>query len=106
MVMGQKLEITLLFLISIDGIILSQKFGNGIYNLGSGNPISINQMVDIIEEKLGKKIDRQYIDPPKGDVFKTHADITKAKTELKFSPKIKFHDGIEKTIKWYTNQNL
>ena len=62
----------------VNGIILSQKFGNGIYNLGSGNPISINQMVDIIEEKLGKKIKRQYIDSPKGDVFKTHADITKA----------------------------
>ena len=90
----------------VDGIVLSQKFGNGIYNLGSGNPISINQMVDVIEEKLGKKIDRQYIDSPKGDVFKTHADISKAKKELKFSPKTKFHDGIEKTIKWYTNQNL
>ena len=84
----------------VNGIILSQKFGNGIYNLGSGNPISINQMVEIIEEKLGKKIKRQYIDSPKGDVFKTHADITEAEKALKFSPKIKFSKGIEKTIDW------
>lgn len=84
----------------VDGIILSQKFGNGKYNLGSGNPISINQMVDIIEKKLGKKIQRQYVDSPKGDVFKTHADITKSQNELKFIPKIKFENGIEKTVDW------
>lgn len=89
----------------VNGIILSQKFGNGTYNLGSGNPISINQMVDIIEEKLGKKIKRQYIDSPKGDVFKTHADITKAEKELKFFPKTKFQDGIEKTIDWYSKNH-
>ena len=89
----------------VNGIILSQKFGNGAYNLGSGNPISINQMVDVIEEKLGKKIKRQYIDSPKGDVFKTHADTTKAEKALKFSPKIKFQNGIEKTIDWYTNNH-
>ena len=89
----------------VNGIILSQKFGNGTYNLGSGNPISINQMVDIIEEKLGKKIKRQYIDSPKGDVFKTHADITEAEKELKFSPKIKFQNGIEKTIDWYSKNH-
>ena len=85
----------------VNGIILSQKFGNGTYNLGSGNPISVNQMVDIIEEKLGKKIKRQYVDSPKGDVFKTHADITKAQKELNFSPTIKFQNGIEKTIEWH-----
>ena len=87
----------------VNGIILSQKFGNGTYNLGSGNPISVNQMVDIIEEKLGKKIKREYVDSPKGDVFKTHADITKAEKELNFSPTIKFQNGIEKTIEWHMN---
>jgi UDP-glucuronate 4-epimerase len=87
----------------VNGIILSQKFGNGTYNLGSRNPISVNQMVDIIEEKLGKKIKRQYVDSPKGDVFKTHADITKAEKELKYFPTIKFQKGIEKTIEWHTN---
>ena len=85
----------------VNGIVLSQKFGNGTYNLGSGNPISVNQMVDIIEEKLGKKIKREYVDSPKGDVFKTHADITKAEKELNFSPTIKFQNGIEKTIEWH-----
>lgn len=89
----------------VNGIILSQKFGNGTYNLGSGNPISVNQMVDIIEEKLGKKIKRQYVDSPKGDVFKTHADITKAEKELKFLPQMKFENGIGKTIDWYTNNH-
>jgi nucleoside-diphosphate-sugar epimerase len=90
----------------VDGIISSQKFGNGIYNLGSGKPISLNDMVDIIEKKLDKKIKRQYVDSPKGDVFKTHADITKSKNELKFLPKMNFEDGIEQTINWCKNFSL
>jgi UDP-glucuronate 4-epimerase len=84
----------------VDGIICAEKFGDGVYNLGSGNPISLNDMVDLIEKKTQKKIQRQYLESPQGDVFKTHADITKSKKDLKFLPSMNFEKGIENTIKW------
>lgn len=85
----------------IDGLVLAHKYGNGTYNLGSSNPVSVNEMVDIIETNLDSKILRDYISAPKGDVQKTHADISKAKKELKFEPKIDFKHGILKTIEWF-----
>ena len=78
----------------------AEKFGDGIYNLGSGNPISLKNMVDLIEKKIHKKIKRQYLESPQGDVFMTHADITKSKKDLKFLPSMNFEKGIENTVEW------
>jgi len=85
----------------IDGLILAQKYGNGIYNLGSSNPISVNDMIGVIEESLETKILRDNVDSPPGDVQKTYADISKANKELKFKPNIDFKTGISKTVDWF-----
>jgi len=84
----------------VDGIICAEKFGDGIYNLGSGNPISLKNMIDLIEKKIHKKIKRQYLESPQGDVFMTHADISKSKKDLKFLPSMNFEKGIENTVEW------
>lgn len=40
-----------------------------------------------------------------GDVEKTYADITKAKTLLEYNPQITFKEGIKKFVEWYKNEN-
>lgn len=75
-----------------------------IINLGGGSPVTLNQMIETIEEVLGKKaiIDRQPIQP--GDVQKTVSDITKANALLGYSPKTTFKDGIRKFVEWKNNK--
>jgi nucleoside-diphosphate-sugar epimerase len=85
----------------VNGSILATEKGSGIYNLGSGNPVTVNKMVSSIEKILGFKMKKEYIDSPLGDVQKTHADISKAKKELGFQPNIKLDEGIKKTIDWF-----
>jgi len=85
----------------VDGMVLAQKRGSGVYNLGSGNPVSINEMVSVLEEGIGKKIARDHVEPPEGDVEKTHADISKARRELGFSPRTDLRSGIIRSIEWY-----
>jgi UDP-glucuronate 4-epimerase len=84
----------------VNGIILAEKNGNGIYNLGSSIPISINKMVSTIEQNLNKKIQKDYLASPPGDVEITHADISKAKNEIHYFPKTNFEDGIKASINW------
>jgi len=84
----------------VDGVFLAAKKGTGVYNLGSGNPISLNKMIDTIEKIMNKKIVRDYVDSPIGDVQKTHAEITKAKEEICYEPKIKFEEGVKNCINW------
>ena len=84
----------------VNGIILAEKFGDGVYNLGSGRPITVNEMVSTIEKNMNTKIQKQYLDSPPGDVEITHADISKAEKELNYKPQTNFEDGIKASINW------
>ena len=84
----------------VNGSILAAQKGNGVYNLGTGKPISVNEMVSAIEKEIGKKITRNYVDSPKGDVEKTHASISKAKNELGYEPIVSLEEGIKKCVQW------
>lgn len=91
----------------IDGIIATLKYNKTkyeIFNLGSGNPISLNDMIKVLEESLNMKaiINRLPMQP--GDVNKTFADISKAKKLLGYTPKTIFKDGIQKFINWKNKQ--
>merc|ERR1712051_1151672 len=54
-----------------------------VYNLGNKNPENVTYLVDLIEEQLGKKANREYIPLPEtGDVLRTNADVSLAEKEL------------------------
>ena len=85
----------------IDGIIKATKptkEKHRIYNLGNSNPVTINEVVDIVEELTGKRIKRIYKEKPQEDVQMTFADISKAKKELNWTPKINIRQGLKKII--------
>lgn len=83
-------------------IIKSKKNTNHeIYNIGSGNPISLKTYINEIEKYLGKKSKKKFDKLQKGDVLKTFSDITKIKKEYNFKPKIKLKDGLKNYIKWF-----
>ena len=91
----------------VNGVILAAEKGNGIYNLGTGNPIILNQMISSIEKAIGKKIHRNYLPNPEGDVQKTHADITKAKEKLGFAPQFSLENGVAQCVSWcFETSNL
>lgn len=90
----------------LDGIISAMKYENTQYeiiNLGSANPIPLKTMVSTIETVLDKKAQLERLPDQQGDVKKTFADITKAKTLLNFEPKVNFKNGIENFLAWKNN---
>ena len=72
-----------------------------IINLGSGNPITLVQMVEILEKTLNKKAIINKMKMQSGDVDATYADISKARKLLNYEPKYSFEEGIEEFVKWY-----
>lgn len=72
-----------------------------ILNLGNSKPIKLINFIKIIENILKKKAKKTFYSIQKGDVFKTHSSIKKAKNEINFSPKIKHQEGISKFISWF-----
>ncbi len=84
------------------GTILALKpLGYEIINLGGGrNPISINQIIEILEKLLGKKAKKEYFPFHKADVKITWAEIGKAKELLNWEPEIDIEEGLKRTVNW------
>ena len=72
-----------------------------ILNLGNNRTISLNEMVNEIEIKTGKKANKKRLPEQPGDVKQTWADISKAQRLIGYSPETSFSDGIRNFIKWY-----
>lgn len=90
----------------IDGIIKSIEYINTddkifeVFNLGGDKTVSLTEMVETIEQALGKKAKLNKLPMQPGDVNRTCADINHSREKLGYSPKIAFEVGIEKFIKW------
>ena len=75
-----------------------------VYNLGSDEQVSINQMIEIIEEIADHKVKKNYLlDKPKG-VRGRSSDNSKIISHFNWSPSIKLKQGLEKTYEWIFNQ--
>ncbi|MGB8322639.1 MAG: NAD-dependent epimerase/dehydratase family protein [Candidatus Acidiferrum sp.] len=75
-------------------------------NLGSNELVTINQLVDIVEECAGVKLKRNYdLGAPKG-VNGRNSDNTRIKKYLGWEPSIRLKDGIARTYEWIENEML
>jgi len=75
-------------------------------NLGSNELVTINQLVDIVEEIAGVKLERKYkLDAPKG-VNGRNSDNTKILQLLGWEPSIRLKEGMAKTYEWIESQML
>ena len=72
-----------------------------IFNLGNSNPTKLNNLIELIEKKLGKNAYRMYYEMQSGDVEHTYADIRKSKSMLGYEPTVSIEDGIERFVDWY-----
>jgi UDP-glucuronate 4-epimerase len=79
--------------------------GYEIFNLGESKTISTSDLIDIIEEKIGKKAIRNQVGMQPGDVNVTFADINKAQKLLNYKPKTSIDEGVSKFAEWYLARN-
>ena len=75
-------------------------------NLGSSELVTINQLVDIVEDIAGVKLDRRYnLSAPKG-VNGRNSDNTKIRQYLGWEPSVRLRDGMAKTYAWIEQEML
>ena len=77
---------------------------NSPLNIGSDEMVSINQLLDIVEDIAGVKLKRSYkLDAPTG-VRGRNSDNTLIKKSLNWAPSISLREGMEKTYRWIYDQ--
>ena len=71
-----------------------------VFNVGSEEQVSINQMINIIEDIADYKVKRDYqLDKPKG-VRGRSSDNSFVNQKIGWKPKLSLKEGLEKTYKW------
>lgn len=77
-----------------------------IINLGNSEPISLRDMIDLLETTLGVQARREWLPPQPGDAARTFADITKAQAMLGYRPAVSFEDGLRRFADWLTASSV
>jgi len=67
-------------------------------NIGNGESISLNRLVELLNNLLGTSIQPEYLPERIGDVKHSRADTSKAKGLFGYSPRVTFAEGLEKTV--------
>lgn len=78
--------------------------GCEIINLGGERPITLKEMVAVIEGAVGKSAKLKKLPPQQGDVPITYADLAKARRLLDYTPKVSFAEGVRRYVAWYREQ--
>ncbi len=87
------------------GTILGLKpVGYEIINLGGHEVITINEMIHILEEKIGKKANLRKYPAIKADMLTSEADVNKARTLLGWEPRFTMDQGIQCMVDWYMRE--
>lgn len=74
-----------------------------IYNIGGGSRIGLIRAIKAIEEISGEKARLKYTEPQRGDARHTYADISKAKRDLGYNPKVDIYEGLKRHYEWLRN---
>jgi nucleoside-diphosphate-sugar epimerase len=77
-----------------------------VINIACGQAVTVNEIIDMINNLLGKNVKPKYTDPRPGDVKHSLADITVAQRLIGFKPTVSFYDGLQKAIDWYRDNLL
>ena len=71
-----------------------------VFNIGGGSRRPLKVVVALLEGIMGKKALPRYVDPEKGDVLHTWADISLASRHLGYSPSVALEEGLAKEVEW------
>jgi nucleoside-diphosphate-sugar epimerase len=72
-----------------------------VFNVGTGERISLNQTLDLFRRISGKNLEAKYDSPREGDIRDSLADISRAREVLGYEPAVRFEEGLERTFEWY-----
>ena len=69
---------------------------NGVYNVASGEDFSVNEIVAVVEQVIGRDLEKQHIEQPSYDVKRVRLDIKAAKAAFDWTPCISLKEGVQR----------
>jgi UDP-glucuronate 4-epimerase len=72
-----------------------------IYNIGNNSPVELLRFIEVLEDALGKKAEKNLLPIQAGDVPATYADVDDLMADVGFKPATSIEEGIGRFVAWY-----
>lgn len=72
-----------------------------IYNIGNHQPVELGRFIEVLEENLGKKAEKNLLPMQPGEVLVTCADVADLEDAVGFRPDTSIESGIARFVQWY-----
>jgi len=86
----------------IDGVLraMDRIGGFRIYNLGESRRVSLGELIALLEREIGVPAKIEAMPDQPGDVRTTWADVSRARADLGYDPKVPIEEGIRRFVAW------
>ena len=72
-----------------------------LYNIGSNRPVELLRYIEVLEQCLGKKAEKNLLPLQLGDVPDTYANVDALVQDLNYQPQMPIEEGISRFVDWY-----
>jgi UDP-glucose 4-epimerase len=83
---------------------LTQPVPEFAYNVGGGHTVTVNEVLDRMEQITGRRIARNHVPPPPGDPRRTSADTSCARRDWGYAPRTGLEEGLARQWEWQRNR--
>jgi UDP-glucose 4-epimerase len=86
----------------LEGVVQAAERGapGSVYNIGGGSEVSLNEALRLLFEISGRSVPVHHLESKAGDARRTAADMTLARRELGFAPRVSLEDGLAQEMRW------
>ena len=72
-----------------------------VYNIGNDQPVQLMHFIDLLEQNLGRRVEKRLLPMQPGDVADTWADVSALRRDVGYAPNTSIEEGVARFVAWY-----
>ncbi|MGH8157605.1 MAG: NAD-dependent epimerase [Rhodanobacter sp.] len=72
-----------------------------VYNIGNDQPVQLLRFIELLEQHLGRTVEKRLLPMQPGDVPDTWADVSALRRDVGYAPDTSIEDGVARFVEWY-----
>ena len=72
-----------------------------LYNIGNDQPVQLLRFIELLEQNLGRTVEKRLLPMQPGDVPDTWADVSALRRDVGYAPNTSIEDGVARFVAWY-----
>jgi UDP-glucuronate 4-epimerase len=72
-----------------------------VYNIGNDQPVQLLRFIELLEQNLGRNVEKNLLPMQPGDVPDTWADVSALRRDVGYAPNTSIEEGVERFVAWY-----